>query len=86
LPHAWPEGSVRGMRVRGGGELSLTWKDGVATGATLHATHDQRFVVRCTGALLRVEGVTQRAGERVELQVVAGRDYKFIFQRTAATK
>ena len=31
------------------GELSLTWKNGVAVGATLHAAHDQRFVVRCTG-------------------------------------
>jgi hypothetical protein len=29
-----------GMRVRGGGELSLTMEDGVATGATLHATND----------------------------------------------
>jgi alpha-L-fucosidase 2 len=86
LPQAWAEGSVRGMRVRGGGELSLMWKDGVATSATLHVMHDQRFVVRCTGALLQVEGVTQRAGESVELQAVAGRDYRFVFQRVTATK
>jgi alpha-L-fucosidase 2 len=85
LPHAWPEGSVRGMRVRGGGELSLTWKDGVATGATLHATRDQRFVVRCTGAVLRVAGNTQRAGERIEVRAVAGRDYRFIFEQGAET-
>jgi alpha-L-fucosidase 2 len=85
LPHAWPEGSVRGMRVRGGGELTLTWKNGVATGATLHTTHDQRFVVRCTGALLKVEGEKQRAGERVELRAVAGRDYRFLFQPRSET-
>ena len=84
LPHAWAEGSVRGMRVRGGGELSLTWKNGVAVGATLHAAHDQRFVVRCTGARVRVEGVMERGGEGVELRALAGRDYRITFQPTVA--
>jgi alpha-L-fucosidase 2 len=86
LPHAWSEGSVHGLRVRGGAELNLSWKDGVATGATLHAMHDQRFVVRCNGALLQVEGVMQRAGEKVELWAVAGRDYRFIFQPVTGAK
>ncbi len=80
LPHAWGEGSVHGMRVRGGGDLSLTWKDGVATGATLHTTYDQRFVVRCAGSLVQVQGGPQRASEKVELRAVAGRDYRFTFQ------
>ena len=28
LPPAWKNGSVRGLRVRGGGEVSFTWRDG----------------------------------------------------------
>jgi len=35
LPKAWPTGSIRGMRVRGGYELDMEWKDGKLGRATL---------------------------------------------------
>ncbi len=28
LPTAWPEGEIRGLRVRGGGEVDVSWRDG----------------------------------------------------------
>ncbi|MDP6847255.1 MAG: glycoside hydrolase N-terminal domain-containing protein [Kiritimatiellia bacterium] len=35
LSKAWPSGHVTGMRVRGGFEIDLSWKDGELTGATI---------------------------------------------------
>ncbi len=40
LPKAWPEGSFRGLRARGGLEVDLEWKAGRATKATLRASQD----------------------------------------------
>ena len=35
LPSAWPNGSVRGLRARGGHHLDLVWQDGTLDHATL---------------------------------------------------
>jgi len=40
LPKAWPDGSFRGLRARGGLEIDLEWKGGRATNATLRAAQD----------------------------------------------
>ncbi len=38
LPKAWPNGSFRGLRARGGVDIDLEWSNGRATEATLRST------------------------------------------------
>lgn len=46
LPRAWPKGSARGIRVRGGGVVDLRWEDGKLTEAVLRSERGGRFRVR----------------------------------------
>lgn len=43
LPREWPEGSVKGLRVRGGASVDMDWKDGKIDSLELHAAADGRI-------------------------------------------
>jgi alpha-L-fucosidase 2 len=60
LPDAWQEGSVFGLRARGGYEVSLVWRAGRMVSATIHSS---------TGLPCRV----RYAGKVVELKMKRGR-------------
>jgi alpha-L-fucosidase 2 len=46
LPKAWPDGQVRGLRARGGLEVSMRWKGGKPVAATLIAHAGTRHRIR----------------------------------------
>ena len=65
LPQAWPSGSVRGLRARGGFTVDMAWKGGRLTGATLHSTVGGKCKVR-TGE--RVVEITVPPGGAVPVR------------------
>jgi alpha-L-fucosidase 2 len=48
LPAAWPAGSIKGLRARGGYEVDLTWTDGHLLDATITPRFDGPTRVRVT--------------------------------------
>jgi alpha-L-fucosidase 2 len=46
LPAAWPDGSIKGLRSRGGFEVDMEWEDGMMTTTTIYATTDNKSTVK----------------------------------------
>ncbi len=46
LPRAWPSGTVKGLRARGGYVVDLRWRNGALSEATITSAHDGPCTVR----------------------------------------
>ena len=71
LPAAWPDGSYKGLRVRGGAEASAKWEGGKLTEAGLKATQDNRFSLRLPKENRSIRIVLNR--QAISLPVIDGR-------------
>jgi alpha-L-fucosidase 2 len=54
LPRAWPTGSVRGLRARGGFEIDIAWRDGELVSASLRGSPGGTATLRYRDRVRRV--------------------------------
>jgi alpha-L-fucosidase 2 len=64
LPQAWPTGSVRGLRARGGFEVDIAWQEGTLASATVRSKLGRPVKVRY-------------ADKTVTLEIEPGAEYQF---------
>jgi hypothetical protein len=54
LPSAWPTGSVKGLRARGGLAVDIDWKDGTVTNYRLSVSEPRDVMLRVNGEVKKV--------------------------------
>ncbi len=67
LPPEWPEGSVRGLRLRGGGEAAVAWKAGALADASIQVAKGRKIRLRTAGPVtIRQEGTVLAQSQRAQ--------------------
>lgn len=56
IPDGWKNGEVRGMKVRGGAEISFKWKDNKIQNIHITATANNQFVIKLPGGRPLIAG------------------------------
>jgi alpha-L-fucosidase 2 len=64
LPVSWKDGSVSGLKARGGYEVSISWKDGKMTSCEIKSLLGKPFTVRYAG---KTQDFTLAADKSVKL-------------------
>lgn len=85
LPEQWSEGSVEGVRVRGGAALDMKWKSGKIVSLILHAKSDGAFrLIPPPGqpvfTIQNSAGVIVTTGTDNTIRTKGGTSYTFHFE------
>jgi alpha-L-fucosidase 2 len=57
IPDGWKNGKVKGIKVRGGAEVSFDWHEGIIKNISLTATSDNEFAIKLPNGNPRISGV-----------------------------
>jgi alpha-L-fucosidase 2 len=81
LPDAWPDGSITGLKARGGYEVDMTWANGQLTTATIHTPTAGNVHIR-SAVPLSDTVVTSSGSNAVILQYTATNSADSTFEYT----
>ncbi len=70
LPKAWPNGSIKGLRARGGFEADMTWEDGKVVTLSLTSTLGKRCRIRSATPLQMEERGFKPSARSINANVV----------------
>jgi alpha-L-fucosidase 2 len=85
LPSEWSQGSVHGLRARGGFTVSMSWTEGSLTEGSIEAGVDGPCRVSAAGLdAVHIEGqsvpITRTADGSFEFEARAGSTYQLVFE------
>jgi alpha-L-fucosidase 2 len=77
LPYAWREGSVKGLKARGGFIINMEWSQGLLISASLTSTHGQHCRLNYLESLIvtREDGSVVKTQENGAFETVIGSTY-----------
>ena len=83
LPKAWPNGSIKGLKARGGFEVDMTWADGKIVTLTIKSTLGKRCRIRSAAPLTTAEGGLKPSVKSIDANVMefdtkAGKIYTLV--------
>ncbi len=70
LPKAWPAGSIKGLRARGGFEIEMTWADGKVVTLAIKSAFGKRCRIKSPSLLMMTEDALKPAVKPVGTNVI----------------